>query len=336
MNVVAVLQPGTFTTIQDLGRFGFQRYGVTPSGAMDALALRAANLLVGNDPGQAGLEITLRGPTLEFERSALIAICGADLSPSVDDLPLLGWRAIYVQGGSVLRFGACRWGCRAYLAVGGGIDVPAVMGSRSTYVRAGIGGIEGRALGAGDRLSVGKPAPSAAALTERVVHNLGPMSFAMSERRAPPRLLEHYDPDRAVRVLRGPHFELFSAPDRDTFLGKDFAVSERSDRMGYRLSGHELRSAKGTEIVSTAVLAGTVQVPPGGEPIVLMADRQTTGGYPIIAQVAEVELSWLAQRKPGDTVNFVETTMEDAHLAARDQEELLRSLIEEGEADVSS
>lgn len=322
-----VVEPGLLTTVQDLGRVGHQRNGVTTSGAMDPAALRIANWLVGNDEDAAGLEMTLEGPQIEFREDALIAVCGADLSPEIADLPLPTWCRIFVQRGSVLRFIKARWGCRAYLAISGGIDVPEVMGSRSTYMRARLGGIEGRPLQAGDDVPAGRLSGGTRNVLVEAAASLGPLPFALSECQVTPKdTRDIYDEARSIHVLRGPQFDLFDERDREAFLSEAFAVSPRSDRMGYRLSGPLLDSSKRDEMISSAVLGGTIQVPPDGEPIVLMADRQTTGGYPIIAQVATADLPRVAQLKPGDEIRFEESTIERTQSALRAQRDRLLSL----------
>jgi antagonist of KipI len=318
-----IIDPGLMTTVQDRGRFGYQKRGVAPSGAMDPIALELANLLVGNEGTAAGLEMTIAGPTIEFQRDELISICGADLSPEIANLRLPTWRAIFVRAHSVLSFGAMRWGCRSYLSVAGGVAVPEIMGSRSTYTRAGIGGFRGRALRVGDEVPVGsRHLASGAGLDAGA--SLSPMPFALSDRMVEPNdALGLYRTSKPVRVVTGPHYDLFDKRDRQTFLKQAFEVSPRSDRMGYRLSGPLLGSGERAELVSSAVVMGTVQVPGGGEPIVLMADRQTTGGYPSIAHVAAVDLPTVAQLKPGDAIGFEAVTIERAQSALRGQRERL-------------
>jgi antagonist of KipI len=321
---VKVLAPGLLTTVQDLGRMGFAQQGVSPSGAMDGNALRAANLLVGNDEDAAGLEITSGGVRLEFRKRALIAICGADLSPAMSGVALSSWRAIYAQDGSVVEFGYARRGWRAYFAVAGGIDVPKVMGSRSTYLRAGVGGLEGRPLRTGDLLARGRPSAAAERAMFDSRQSLGPLPFALTDRvLVEPERLYRSGP---IRFVPGPDWHMMDEADRKAFVTESFEISTKSDRMGYRLSGRELRSAKGAELISTAVLTGTVQVPPGGEPIVLLADRQTTGGYPMVAQVTRADLGAVAQLRPGNEIRFAEVTIDDAHQALRHVEKVIDEL----------
>ena len=325
-----VLEPGLFTTVQDLGRTGYLKDGITPGGAIDPVALRLGNTLVCNDEGEAGLELTMGGPEIAFQQDALIAVCGGDLAPTVADVAVPTWCANFVQAGSVLRFGPVRWGCRAYLTVAGGIAVPEVMGSRSTFLRARIGGLEGRTLRAGDDIPVGAPSPEARTVMLDAASTLGPLPFALSERKvARAEVLDLYEHDRPVRVMRGPHFDLFDERDQKALVTETFQVSPRSDRMGFRLGGAVLNSSERSELISSAVLTGTVQVPPGGEPIVLMVDRQTTGGYPVIAQVARADLPVLAQLKPGDEIRFEEVTIDQAQTALRAQEERVTTLEKE-------
>ena len=321
-----VIDPGLLTTVQDRGRFGYQKDGVTPGGAMDLIALTVANSLVGNDESAAALEVTIAGPSIEFRQDELVSVCGADLTAEMASIRLPTWRGIYVRSASVMSFGEARWGCRAYLAVAGGIDVPAVMGSRSTNLRARIGGIKGRALRADDQVPTpprrpGDPIAAGAAAGG------GPMPFALSERFVETaEAASLYGDQKSVRVLPGPHLELFDERDRRLFLERAFEVSPRSDRMGYRLAGPVLDSSPRAELVSSAVLMGTVQVPGGGEPILLMADRQTTGGYPAIAQVTTADLPLIAQLKPGDEVRFELVTLDQAHAALRAQRATLEAI----------
>jgi antagonist of KipI len=321
-----IIDPGLMTTVQDRGRFGYQKDGVTPGGAMDRIALTVANSLVGNDESAAALEMTIAGPSIEFLQDELIAVCGADLSAEMANIRLPTWRAIYVRSASVLSFGEARWGCRAYLAVAGGINVPAVMESRSTNPRAGIGGIDGRALRAGDEIPTHLHRPGDP-IASRAAAGGGPMPFALSERFVDEaEATSLYGRSESVRVLPGPHFELFDERDRRSFFDHAFEVSPRSDRMGYRLTGPVLDSSQRAELVSSAVLMGTVQVPGGGEPILLMADRQTTGGYPTIAQVTTADLPTIAQLKPGDEIRFEMVTLDQAHAALRAQRDKLEAV----------
>ncbi|WP_275120716.1 biotin-dependent carboxyltransferase family protein [Alkalihalobacterium chitinilyticum] len=308
---INILRPGLLTTIQDLGRVGFQKYGVIVSGAMDSYALRIGNLLVGNDEGEAAFEITLTGPTIEFEQDILIAITGADLSPTIEKVPVPLYKPVYVRKGSVLQFGPCVSGCRAYMAFGGGFDIEEVMGSRSTYLRAGIGGHKGRALKAGDQLTINTGRPQSTRLIEELSTS-SDRPFTTTSWSVATTFLQPVTKENTIRVIPGTHYERFTPESRQAFFDQTFSVTPQSDRMGYRLSGPSLELSEAFEVISEAVALGTIQVPSDGNPIVLLADRQTTGGYPRMAQVVSVDISLMAQLKPGDKVRFKEVTVQEA------------------------
>lgn len=316
---IQVIHPGLLTTVQDLGRSGFQKYGVIVGGAMDRFAARMANLLVGNEEGEAVLEVTLRGPTLHFREDVMIAICGGRLSPTIDEVPVPDWRPVYVKRGSVLKFGPCTVGCRAYLAVAGGLDVPKVMGSRSTYLRAGLGGFQGRALKKGDVLPVKPPASGAEQLKKRWFPSPAE-PFTAADFFLSNEVLPAYRSQPVIRFIRGREFGFFTPESREKLVSSSYRVTPQSDRMGYRLEGPSLSLQKPLELISEAVSIGTVQVPPDGNPIILMADRQTTGGYPKIAQIASVDLPVVAQVKPGESVTFREISLEEAQMLYLEQE----------------
>lgn len=315
-----VLHPGLLTTVQDLGRSGHQREGIPVSGAMDPFALRVANLLVGNGDDAAALELTLTGPTITFERPALVALTGAELEATVDSQHVPMWRPIRVPGGATLTCGAVRRGCRAYLAVAGGIDVPPVLGSRSTYLRAGIGGHLGRALRRGDVLPCGEPSELAMRIATAFARD--DRSLAIAPWGAGSTLRATYGGAPVVRLLPGAHAAALTPASRERLHGAEFRVAPQSDRMGYRLEGAPLELAEPLELLSEPVTFGTVQLPPGGNPIILMADRQTTGGYPRVGEVAAVDLPLLAQVKPGDRVRFRAISLDEAQALylAREQE----------------
>ena len=320
-----ILSPGLLSTVQDLGRRGYQKEGIIVSGAMDAFALRTANLLVGNLDKAAGIEITLMGPQIRFTADHLISITGADLSPTVDGKPLKMWRPVRVPKGSTLSFGKPVRGCRAYLAVAGSFELPPVLGSLSTYLRAGLGGMAGRALQAGDVIPCQHP-PEASGL---IFPELGKSAdtFKAATWSPDPALYAPQDEDPAViRVIKGPEYELFSAKSREYLWGEKFQVTPQSDRMGYRLQGVKLRLAEEKELLSSAVSFGTVQVPAEGHPIVLMADHQTTGGYPRIAQVISADFSSMAQLVPGKKIRFREVTLEEAHQLYFEQEQKIEQI----------
>lgn len=300
---VSVLRAGLHTLVQDQGRFGYQHFGVPVAGAMDPFSHRVANVLAGNHGDCATLEITLQGPRLQFGEDALIAVCGADLSPVIAGDPVPEGKAVRIRGGSILAFGACRTGCRAYLAVHGGFDVPAIMHSRSTYETARIGGLQGRALARDDVLQA-QAAP--AGLYPGLGHELARSrrSFAAPKWSVNQHIEKLGRMPQVVRVLPGRHWDDFATEARERLIGQVFRISTDSNRMGFRLEGPLLPLQSPRELLSEAVSFGTIQVPPGGLPIVLMADRQTTGGYPRIAEVASVDLHLLAQLKPGDRLRF--------------------------------
>jgi len=293
MATVIVHKPGLLTTVQDRGRYGYQRYGMPVSGAMDVFSLELANLLVGNDPGDTCLEATVSGPELEFTGAIWIAITGADMDPHLNDQDIPMNTAIDVMSGDRLGFRGLISGCRAYIAFSGGIAVPPVMGSRSTYLRAGIGGFQGRALMPGDELP------------------LGELKGKPRLKRIPEGLIPEYKHEQTIRVISGPEAHCFEIAGLRSFLSTEYTVTARSDRMGYRLSGEPILHKEGmTNIISAGISVGTVQVPGDGQPIILMADRQTSGGYARIANVITADLTLLAQMRPRDKISFKETTLE--------------------------
>lgn len=326
---LTIVKPGLLTTVQDLGRYGAQQYGVNVGGAMDALALRLANLLVGNAETAAGLEITMLGPEIGFERPTLISVCGGDLAPTLNGRALPLWTTALAPAGGVLRFGPARLGCRAYLAAAGGVDVPVRMNSRSTNLRAGFGGWEGRALREGDRLPLGEPAAVGRRM-EALLSGEAQADGGVAAGRwsVAPELVPAYGAQPEVRAVAGQELELFDADSVARFFGERYTVRAESDRMGYRLSGATLRLAEPVELVSSAVTFGTVQVPPDGQPIVLMADRQTTGGYPKIAQVVSADWPLLAQASLGGTVRFRLVSLHEAQRLYLKQERSVRMLRE--------
>ena len=307
MIVADVLDGGMFTTVQDLGRVGYLRYGVPTSGAMDRAACLAANALVGNPPGAAILEITLVGPRIRFVAPATIALAGADLGARLDDRPISCWESLTVLPGQTLRFAGPADCARACLAVLGGIDVPVVLGSRSTYTRSRLGGADGRPLAQGDRLAI----PGDAA---RVLAGRG---------RVPEAERPVYGSSHVLRVLRGPQDDRFTQEGLATFFSSDYTVTADGDRMGCRLQGPRIAHLSGADIVSDGSPPGAVQVSGDGQPIVLMADRGTAGGYAKIATVITVDVWRLAQAAPGDSVRFREATLAEAREALRAQREWL-------------
>jgi antagonist of KipI len=318
---IKVHQPGLLTTIQDLGRFGSQKFGVLVSGAMDPISLRIANLLVGNNEGEGALEITLFGPTLEFETDELIAITGGDLQPAIDGNVAPMWRPILIRKGSVLKFKSAINGCRAYVAFAGGIDVPEVMGSKSTYLRAAIGGLHGRALQKRDVFESG----TFNRLSRAFVHQLERMTTHIPWSVNYTEFIS-FNKTQTIRVLRGAEFKRFDLASQQAFLSSRYTLTAQADRMGYRLEGESLHLSEKFELLSEGVTYGTIQVPSNGKPIILMADRQTTGGYPKIGQVISVDLPCLAQMQPNANMEFKEVSLEQAEIELIMQEQMLRKL----------
>lgn len=307
---IKVIKGGMLTTIQDLGRSGYRKDGIIVSGAMDALALQIGNLLLGNQGGEAGLECTLLGPKLLFETDQLIAITGGDLSPVIDGQPVKMWRPLFVPKGAILSFGAAVKGCRSYLTVFGGFDLPEVLGSYSTYLKAGFGGYKGRALKNEDELSF-----------KKIYEHKGD-SFKWS---ADLKLYPDLD-DHEISVMKGPEFGLFTSQSTAGLFNGNYRISKAADRMGYRLEGESLKTSQSKEMLSSAVTFGTVQVTPDGGAILLMADHQTTGGYPRILQVITADLTKLAQMQSGHQIRFKLVTLAEAREALLQREKQLKQL----------
>lgn len=323
---ITVNRPGLLTSIQDLGRYGFQKYGVIVSGAMDRNSLRIANMLAGNKEGNGVLEITLMGPSLLFEEDTLIALTGADMSPEIDGEAVPLWRPVYVKKGSVLDFKACRTGCRTYLALAGGFALEEVMNSQSTYLRGEMGGYKGRALKAGDQLEAKEMSPWASKLFHELKAKAGTRSFLTPSWQVQVDSFVSMKKNPVIRAIRGGEFDRFTKESQTRFFEHSFRITPKSDRMGYRIEGPALQLEQPFELLSEAVAYGTVQVPNDGNPIILLADRQTTGGYPKIAQIATVDLPVIAQLKPGENIRFQEITLEEAEQLYLKQEQELEQL----------
>jgi len=305
-----VHRAGILSTLQDLGRYGYQRFGVPVGGVMDEYSHRLANLLVGNAEHEATLEITLSGPRLEFTEDTLIGICGGDFTPTLDGSRVPAARPVLLRKGCVLDFGTCRLGCRAYLAVGGGFDVPLVMGSKSTYLRGGFGGLGGRALRRGDVVPTGETDAASYPSLRRELDAGARFAYPRWSVNANSAFLAHGH--HRIHFIPGRHWELFTADSREQFAGVEYRIAPDSDRMGYRLEGPVLALIQPADILPEAVTFGSIQVPPDGHPIVLMANRQTTGGYPRLGEVSTVDLPLLAQLPPGDTLRFEPIAPEDS------------------------
>lgn len=284
-----VIQAGPMTTVQDKGRFGYMEYGIGQSGVMDADAYDQANALAGNSENAAVLEMTLLGPELMFDDTMLIAYTGADMQASIDGTAMNRGKACLVFKGQKVRFGMARTGVRAYLAVAGGIDVPLVMGSRSTDMKCHIGGFFGRKLQNGDRVKTFVREDS-----DRRLHKL--LSREASQ--------QDYTNENTVRVILGPQEDYFTEKGMRTFTEAAYTISPDSDRMGIRMDGLAIEGRDKMDIVSDGIVFGSVQITSAGQPIVMMADHQTTGGYAKIATVIKEDLPLLAQARPGDRIRF--------------------------------
>lgn len=310
---IEVVAPGLATTVQDLGRPGYYHLGIPMSGAMDQLALIAANLLVGNDEGAAGLEAVFMGPELRFTQDAMIAVCGADLPATLDGAPVPGWTGVPVNAGQTLAFDYLRQGARAYLAVTGGIDAPLVLGSRSTYALGGLGGIEGRALKAGDRLGIGAGRPAAAGRSLPEALRRGPVAGPVE-----------------LRMLPGLYWHRITQAAGARFLADTWKVAPEADRIGYRFRGgapldfvpREAPFGAGSDpsnIVDACYPYGSIQVPGGTEPIVLHRDAVSGGGYMMVGTVISADMDLIGQLQPHTSVRFVEVDMTAALQARRDR-----------------
>lgn len=306
--VIKVVKPGLSTSIQDLGRVGYQQFGMVVAGAMDPFALQIGNILVGNPREAAGIEVVIMGPKLKFLQDTVIAICGANLSPKLDGKAISMWHSEIVEKGQELSFGKPIDGSYAYIAVGGGITTDKLMGSRSTYVKAKIGGLTGDYLAEGDRLPAGEP------------------KFDKAGRSLLPHLIPNYTKSKRMRVILGPDQHAFTKAGLHTFLSETYRITTKTDRMGTRLEGKAIEHAAGADIISDAILPGTVQVPASGLPIILLADRQPTGGYTRIATVISEDIPRIAQSFPGKEISFEAVSLTFAQKLYKRRERLLRML----------
>jgi antagonist of KipI len=307
MEVMEVLEPGLFTTVQDLGREGYGPLGVSASGAADAVSLRVGNRLLGNAESAAALEMTLLGGTFAFPDGALLALTGSDFGATLDGKPVETWTAFEAHRGQVVRVGPTRSGARAYLCVRGGIEVKLFLGSASTHILSGLGGHEGRALRKGDVLKIGA------------------MSGAKRIRRLTESARERLTPRKVLRMTPGPQSDWFAESSQEIFCGSSYRVGEQSNRMGLRLEGPALPEASGGKMISEGVSMGAVEIPPMGLPILLFVEQQTTGGYPKIANVISADFHSLGQLRPRDEVRFQRVSFETARKLLIEQEKLLAS-----------
>lgn len=312
MGSLKIYNPGLLTTIQDAGRIGYGQYGIPAAGAMDTLSLQLANMLVGNDRYEAALEITFIGPEIEFGMNLIIAITGGNLTPKINGKEIEMYSTIYVNRGDVLSFGSMKSGCRAYLAVAGGFNVQEVMESKATYLRGNLGGFKGRKLRMGDVLPV----------------NIDISYKYLGSRKVPEDLIPQYVNQYRARVIMGSEDDRFTEEGIRTFFSSEYVLTNQCDRMGYRLSGAKIKHKRGADIISGGITFGAIQIPGHGEPIIMMADRQTTGGYTKIANVISVDIPCLAQLKAGDKVLFEKINIEEAQKLLRDREEKLLKLLD--------
>ena len=310
---ITIINPGMMTTVQDLGRVGYQQFGVSVSGVMCPRSATLANILVGNEDGEAVLECTMMGPQIQFDTDNCIAITGGDLGPMLDGKPVANYTAIAVKAGQVLRFTMPKVGCRAFVSFAGGLDIEPVMGSRSTYMKAKIGGVEGRKLQKGDVIKFRAPK---ADLPKLDLRHMAPEFKPRAE--------------YTVRVVLGPQDDYFTDEGVKAFLSEVYTVTPEFDRMGCRLSGAVIAHKDGGDIISDGISFGAIQVPSAGKPIIMLADRQTTGGYTKIANVITADFRILAQLKQGDKVRFEKVSVkaaQDALLTQRAALGLIRSAI---------
>lgn len=316
---VEVIKPGLLSSLQDAGRRGYASLGLGRAGAMDEPAWRLANALVGNHGDEAALEITLAGPTLHFARDAVVALTGGIIEARANGEPLPPWTSCFLPAGTLLRLGGMRHGCRSYLAVRGGFDTKPILGSRSTDLHAAIGPLDGRPLRSGDLLPIGTrddaPWFGATAAVQALRWGLDPQPW-LDYSQAP------------LALVRGHHFDTLDDASRRALFKQSFVISKDSNRTGSRIDGPRLHLSRPLELISEATLPGTLQLPPSGQPILLLAEAPVTGGYPRIGQLAAVDLPRLAQRRPGDALCFREIAMDEALERLRAREEALRRLLQ--------
>jgi antagonist of KipI len=308
-----VFRAGFLTSVQDLGRTGYRQFGVSLAGALDVFAFRVANLIVGNAESAAGLEITFGGLQLQFADERIVAWCGGDFDVQIGSRSLPAGHAARLQAREELKFGRPQTGCRSWLAISGGVDVPIVLGSRSLDLRTDFGGFRGRALRDGDVLQLGARPGSPIPATERISSWSASKPWAQTAVSTP-----------VLRFVRGAAWDLFNDVTIQRFTSEAFAVSPDSDRMGVRLDGPELRRENDADLISEAVAPGTIQVPSSGKPILLLGDCQTVGGYPKIAHVITVDLGIASQLRAGDHVRFSEVSLADAHRLLLERESELK------------
>lgn len=321
---IEFIKGGSLTTIQDLGRHGYQQYGVIVSGAMDPVSLKIGNMLVQNSVNEGCLEMTLSGALLKVPAGLVFALTGADMGARLNGIPVPRYKPVCATQDAQLSFGFAKKGARAYMAVAGGFDVPIVMNSKSTYLRAKLGGYQGRALKDGDKLSLGALSPAQKALGDRLSRRakqgapFGAAPWSID--------CDYIFEDAPIHVTEGLQYDWFTEKGISTFFSSDYTITANADRMGYRMEGPQLEFKEKKDLISEPINLGAIQVPPDGKPIILMADRQTTGGYPKIGQVMMSDIPHLAQLLPGKTIRFKKVTMEEAETSFIHEEEYLKML----------
>jgi len=318
---IEVIRAGILTTIQDLGRYGYQKFGLNINGAMDEGAARVANILVGNDENCAVLELTLTGTSLKMTADHLIAICGGDMSATMNGQSVPNWQPFIASKDAIISFGHYKSGCRVYIALAGGINVSAVLGSYSTNIRANIGGYEGRALRNGDVIEVHDMRSQSCSmglwkkLHSNESNTFNAQHFGIA-----------YADSVTIRFIAGPEYDLLDEDNKMKFTQSKWIIDSQSDRMGYRLQGPSLEMKRKQELITEGVVHGIIQLPANGQPIVLLSDRQTTGGYPRIAVVAAVDIPMFGQLKPGSAITFAAVTIEEAEKLLFDSEKDIKRL----------
>lgn len=305
-----IIEAGPCTTIQDRGRYGYQRYGMPVAGAMDDFSYKMANLLVGNEAGAAVLEYTFQGPSIKFLDEAIIAITGARAGVYLNECLLPNWQSFFIPEGSVLSFTRVDQGARGYIAFQGGLQIEEKLKSKSTYLRGEFGGYRGRKLRKNGCLEF----------------NGQPKKTDYSCRYLPEKFIPDYPAEVECRIILGPQLECFSEEGVEIFLKGRYKVTSQADRMGYRLEGPKIEHKDVADIISEGIAAGSIQVPGHQQPIILLADCQTTGGYPKIATVISVDLSKIAQLKPGDMISFREIELAEAHRLLEEREKLFQQI----------
>jgi biotin-dependent carboxylase-like uncharacterized protein len=311
--VIRILDAGPQTTVQDLGRTGQMRYGIPPSGPVDRFAFALANRLLGNPDSAAALECTLIGPRFEVIAAGAIAVTGADMPVTVNGQEAPGWATIALEPGDVVKLGPARTGVRSYVGFAGGLDVPLVLGSRSTYLRGRVGGLHGRALRKGDEIAVFPSGP-------------------VRPRRVAREAIPDYTGEATVRAVLGPQDDRFSANGLRALFEGRYEVLPQSDRMGSRLRGPRIEHARGHDIISDGIALGSIQVPGDGQPIVLLVDRQSTGGYTKVATVCSSDIGRVGQARPGQSLRFQSVDVEAAHRLLRESDTALDAAVREESA----